>query len=128
MSDLTDLYHFWGSDLTLSPSNGLLGAQRFDRTSQRLIRRLLTNPGGADYLWQPEYGGGLLALIGTNATIGEITARINGQVALEPSIAQSPAPIIILTPINGGFAIYIFFYDETGNGTPLSFNLVNPLQ
>ena len=123
MSDLADLYHYWGQDLTQGPTGGIALASRSDRTSQRIIRRLLTNPGGGDYPWQPEYGAGLPAKIGTNLDLPNLTAIITGQIALEPTVAREPPPQITLTPFLGGVGILIVYADLTGQSTQLSFNL-----
>ncbi|HVJ54867.1 MAG TPA: phage tail protein [Aliidongia sp.] len=121
MSDLADLAHFWGGDLTLGPTQNLAPVFRSDRTLQRILRRLLTNPG--DYIWQPDYGAGLPAKIGTNISVGEVTAIVTGQIALEPSVARNPAPQVTVMQISGGFSISAVIYDNAGNGTPLAFSL-----
>jgi hypothetical protein len=125
MSDLADLYQYWGNDLQQGPTGDIAPAFRSDRTSQRIIRRLLTNPGGGDYPWQPGYGAGLPGKIGRNLDLGNLRALIIGQVALEASVARSPAPQVTLTPFLGGVAISVVYFDQTGVGTPLSFNLLN---
>jgi hypothetical protein len=123
MSDPADLYHYWGNDLQQGPTGDIAPAYRADRTSQRIIRRLLTNPGGGDYPWQPQYGAGLPAKIGRNLDLGHLRALIIGQIALEPSVARSPAPQVTLTPFPGGVSIAVLYYDQAGQGRPLSFNL-----
>lgn len=126
MSALADFYHYWGQDLTQDPTGGVALAYRSDRTSQRIIRRLLTNPGGGDYPWQPEYGAGLPAKIGTNLDLPNLTAIITGQIALEPTVARTPAPQITLTPFPGGVGILIVYADLSGNATQVAFNLFAP--
>jgi hypothetical protein len=123
MSDLADLFHYWGNDLQEGPTGDLAPALRADRTSQRIIRRLLTNPGGGDYPWEPSYGAGLPAKIGMNLDLGHLTALVIGQIALEPTVARNPAPQVTLTPFNGGVSIAVVYFDQAGAGTPLSFNL-----
>jgi len=122
MSDAADLFHYWGNDLQPGPTGDIAPAFRADRTSQRIIRRLLTNPRG-DYPWQPGYGAGLPAKIGQNLDLGHLRALIVGQIALEPSVARNPAPVVTVTQIQGGASIYVLYYDQSGQGTPLSFNL-----
>jgi hypothetical protein len=123
MSDLADLAHFWGQDITAGPTGDLGTVVRSDRTSQRLIRRLLTNPGGTDYLWQPDYGAGLPALIGQPLDLGALDALIRGQIALEPSVAQNPAPVINLIPVDGGVSISVAYFDNSGAGGSFVFAL-----
>jgi hypothetical protein len=125
MSDLADLSQYWGCDLQQGPTGDIAPAFRSDRTSQRIIRRLLTNPGGGDYPWAPGYGAGLPAKIGRVLDLGHLRALIIGQIALEASVARNPAPQVTLTPIQGGVAIQVLYYDRSGVGTPLSFNLVS---
>jgi hypothetical protein len=127
MTDLVDLDHFWGADLTLGPTGDLNTVARTTRTLQRVLRRLLTNAGGqGDYIAHPEYGAGLAAKIGQSPSLGEIRAIVVGQFALEPAVAQTPAPQITVTPIAGGISISGVFYDNTGAGTPFSFSLNTP--
>ena len=123
MSDLADLFHYWSSDLQPGPTGDLAPAFRADRTSQRIIRRLMTNPGGGDYPFEPGYGAGLPAKIGDTLNIPYLTALIIGQLALEESVARDPAPQVAITQIQGGAAIQVVYYDQSGQGVPLSFNL-----
>jgi len=126
MPDLSipaDLFQYWGNDLQLGPTGDIAPAYRSDRTSQRIVRRLLTNPGGGDYPWEPDYGAGLLNQIGDTLNIPALTALVIGQMALEASVARDPAPQVTITPIQGGVSISVLYYDQSGQGTPLSFNL-----
>lgn len=106
MADLTalaDIDHTWGGDVALSPTGDLGRVTRAKRSRQRVLRRLMTNPG--DYIWHPEYGAGLPAKIGSNATASEIKGLILAQMKFEASVAQVPAPQITVTLIQGGFAV-----------------------
>src|SRR5579859_5465965 len=121
MSDLADLFHYWSGDLQQGPTGDLAPAFRADRTSQRIIRRLLTNPGGGDYPWEPDYGAGLPAKIGDTLDLAYLQALIVGQIALEESVARDPAPQVTLVQIQGGVSISVLYWDQSGQGTPLSF-------
>jgi hypothetical protein len=123
MSDLADLFHYWSGDLQQGATGDLAPAFRADRSSQRIIRRLMTNPGGGDYPWEPDYGAGLPAKIGDTLNIPYLTALIIGQMALEASIARDPAPQITIAQIQGGASISIVYFDTSGSGKNLSFNL-----
>jgi hypothetical protein len=123
MSNLADLFHWWGQDLQPGPTGDLAPATGANRTSQRIIRRLLTNPGGGDYPWQPAYGAGLPAKIGQTLDLAQLRALIIGQIALEASVARSPAPQVTVTEVQGGVAISVVYYDQSGVGTPLAFTL-----
>src|ERR1700739_2948205 len=89
---MADLSHLWGSDLQVSPTGDLALATGTALTQQRILRRLLTNPG--DYIWQLDYGAGLPRFVGTPGAAAGIQAVIRGQICLEPSVAQAPEPVI----------------------------------
>jgi hypothetical protein len=106
MADLTalaDIDQTWGGDIGLSPTGDLGRVTRAARSKQRVLRRLMTNPG--DYIWHPTYGAGLPGKLGSTATASEIQALILAQMKLEPSVAQSPAPVITVTVFPGGLAV-----------------------
>lgn len=108
MADLTvlnDVGHFWGSDLVLSGSGDLSRVDTAERSRERVLRRLLTNPG--DYTYHPEYGGGLPAKIGSKLNAAEIAAIVRRQMRLEASVSQDPQPQIVVTEIVGGVSVSI---------------------
>lgn len=103
MADLTalvDVGHDWGGDVFASPSGDLQQVSRVEKSKERVIRRLLTNPG--EMLFHPEYGGGIPRRVGTIVNAAEITAMIRTQMTLEASVAQTPAPVIVVTPTMDG--------------------------
>ena len=127
MNTLCDLYHYFGKDLTASNSGDLLTVSATVRGQQRVLRRLLTNPG--DYIFQPGYGAGLAQLIGRDADLAAIRALVRGQLRLEPSVAASPEPRgavdAIADAAGGGFAIAIRYVDAaSGEPVILSFEVV----
>jgi hypothetical protein len=106
---MNDLSHYIGSDLNLSITGDL---QRVDGTvkgQQRVLRRLLTNPG--DYMFHPTYGAGLAAQVGAVADMSKITALIRGQILLEDAVAQVPEPQIMVSAITNGISVYIKYTD-----------------
>lgn len=110
MADLTalsDVAHFWGSDVILSASGDLGRAQRAERSKQRVLRRLLTNPG--DYVFHPDYGAGLPAKVGGLINVAEVKALIRAQMRQEASVAQSPAPQIVVDGIDAGVSVAISY-------------------
>lgn len=119
---MNDLAHYIGSDLNLSITGDL---QKIDGTSkgqQRVLRRLLTNPG--DYIFHPSYGAGLGAFVGSTADIASITALIRGQVMLEDAVSSVPAPVVAVTQISGGVSVSIKYVDSTSKAPQvLSFNV-----
>lgn len=128
MSTLADLYHYFGTDLAPSNTGDLLTVTATTRGQQRVLRRLLTNPG--DYIFQPDYGAGLARWIGVTADLAAMRALIRGQMLLEPSVAAQPEPNVQVTPIanqaGGGFAVAISYTDEpSGQPVILSFDVSN---
>ena len=68
----SDWYLDWNSDFLLTPSGSIQTAVGWDRIRQRVIRRMITNraqtlPSGrftpSDYIFEPEFGDGLGAVI-----------------------------------------------------------------
>lgn len=125
---LQDLDHNFGGDLSVTLTGDLATVSGDTRTQQRILRRLLTNPGG--YIAQPTYGAGLLQFIGQAVSVDEITALIKGQIAMEASVAQTPAPVITVTQDPGNvsaFDVSIAYTDATSNQpTVLSFTVSQP--
>lgn len=108
MADLTalaDVGHFWGGDVFTSASGDLQKVSRADRSKQRVLRRLLTNPG--DLLFHPGYGAGLPRRVGSNLDVDEITAVIRQQMGLEVSVAQTPPPVISVSEITNGVQVSV---------------------
>ncbi|MDB6104063.1 MAG: phage tail protein [Gammaproteobacteria bacterium] len=128
---LSDLFQYWGNDLTLSNTQDLLLVSDTVMGQQRVLRRLLTNPG--DYLFQPDYGAGLPQYIGQTADIAKITALIRSQILLEAVVSTDPAPVITVTNAANStdasaIAVTIAYMDApTGLPQTLSFSLSKTL-
>lgn len=126
MTTLADLDHYIGADLASSGSGDLQAATGTLRGQERVLRRLLTNPG--DYIFHPEYGAGLAQFVGQPADFTKIAALIKGQMLLEDAVARTPAPVIKVQPIasadGGGFSVAIRYADApSGQPVTLSFNV-----
>ena len=67
---------------------------------QRVLRRLLTNPG--DYIWQLDYGAGLARFIGQPINPLQIRAVIRSQIFKEATVARQPEPLIDVQVSPGG--------------------------
>lgn len=117
-----DIYHYIGGDLSTSPMGDLRPVDSTERGKQRILRRLMTNPG--DYLFHPTYGAGLGKKVGQSVNINEWKALILGQMLLEDAVATTPAPTITLKIIDEGVSVYVTYNDAT-TGTPatLSFDV-----
>ena len=116
---MTDVFHLFNSDLTFSASGDLLTAAGRAETTQRLLRRLLTN--ARDYLWQPGYGAGLPGYIGAPLDTGPLSALVKAQMYLEAGVAHDPEPQVTLTPIPNGVSARIVYTGVEG-GDPVLLN------
>ena len=102
---LEDFDHLYGEDLKLSPTGGIATVSGFERSRQRIIRRMMTSIG--DYIWEPDYGAGLPKQIGQLLNLSKIRGIIRSQMRLEPSVVNKPEPIIKVTQISGGVAVTV---------------------
>jgi hypothetical protein len=90
---MIDIYHQFGNDLFADSTGGLALVQDSLTTTQRIYRRLVTNPG--DYLWNLSYGGGLRSLVGDPANDATIESIVRDQLALESTVAPMPSPTVV---------------------------------
>lgn len=119
---MIDIYHQFGSDLIADSTGGLALVQDSLTTTQRIYRRLATNPG--DYLWNLSYGGGLRRLVGMPANNSAIESIVRNQLALESTVAPTPVPTVssqIADVANGMFVTDITYSDaETATTSQVS--------
>lgn len=118
---MSDLYHYWGADLSVSASGDLLGVDGTTAGQQRILRRLLTNPAGnslngappdpGDYLFHLDYGAGLPRWVGKNVDIPRVRALVRGQLMKENIVAKQPLPVVTVTEITNGISISIQYND-----------------
>ncbi len=119
---MKDLNHYVGGDLSRSPTGSLSPVEGIERGKQRILRRLITNPG--DYLFHPEYGAGLGRYVGALTNTPEIIALIRGQIRLEDCVAKKPAPVIAVSSSNETLSVNIGYTDSaTGEPVTLSFEV-----
>lgn len=119
---MKDLNHYAGDDLSLSPTGSLSPVEGTERGKQRILRRLITNPG--DYLSHTEYGAGLGRYVGALTNIPEIIALIRGQILLEDCVAKKPAPLISVSTDNETLSVTISYTDAPlGEPVTLSFEV-----
>lgn len=116
---MSDISHQWGSDLEVGPTGDLLLAAGQDLGQQRILRRLLTNPGG--YLWHVDYGAGLGAFVGEPSAADQVESIIVTQMANEPSASTSPEPIVEVSSTNsqgaGVIGVEVKYESVDGQGT-----------
>ncbi|HQT89694.1 MAG TPA: hypothetical protein PK677_14295 [Acidiphilium sp.] len=114
---MSDISHYFGSDLSLSASGDLLTvAQGAGLTKQRILRRLLTPQGG--YIWELPYGAGLPALIGQPVTPMAIQNAVRAQIFNEATVAKAPEPVITVTATTGGTFTVTIAYTDAVSGQP----------
>ena len=110
-----DLSHRWGADLEVGPTGDLAVATDAVALSQRIIRRLLTNPG--DYIWKLDYGAGLGGFLGSPATHESVEAVIRTQVLQETAVARYPEPSITMSPpikgLLGTYSATIQYWEQS---------------
>jgi phage baseplate assembly protein W len=121
---MPDIFHQWGGDLSLSLTGGIALADGTTLTRQRLLRRLMTNPG--DYIWHPDYGAGLGRFVGRPADINAnlIASLVRQQCALESTIARVPEPSVTIRVDPSGTVGLRIAYVDAATAAPqtLSFD------
>jgi len=120
---MSDLWHQFGSDLVAGAGGDLATVSGTTFGQQRVLRRLLTNPG--DYIWQPDYGAGLAQFIGQPVDAAAIQGVIRGQIFLEAAVARSPEPQIdVQAGTDGAVYVTVLYTDATSGQTQvLSFSV-----
>ena len=82
----------WGGDLLVSVRGDVAVSPVQTEVQNRIIRRLLTNPG--DYVWHTGYGGGLGNYVGSVVSPRTMESNIVYQLKYETFISFSPAPVV----------------------------------
>lgn len=119
---MNDLDHYIGGDIALGPTADINVSTSFTASNQRVLRRLLTNPG--DYIWHPTYGAGLPAEVGRNVDVRRIKGLINAQIFKESVVLRNPPPVITVTARQDGVAVRIQYADaQTGQTQTLAFDV-----
>ena len=117
-----DISHVFGEDLVVSANGDLLLADSVNLSNQRILRRLLTNPG--DYIWHPTYGAGLPATIGMPVDVETVKAIIIAQIFLEETVMRTPQPVITVQSFPNGMFVQITYTEaDSGQTVTLSFDV-----
>jgi hypothetical protein len=113
---MQDAALLWGGDLSLTLTGDIALAGGTTLGQQRVLRRLLTNPG--DYLWHLTYGAGLAQFVGTPCDVAGINATIRSQIFMESSVARLPEPVIDVQNVqDGSVYVYIRYVDSETSAT-----------
>lgn len=119
---LNDVNHWVGGDIAVSPTGDLGLASADLRTQQRIVRRLVTNPG--DYIFHTDYGAGLPQKIGEVLDVPALRGLIRAQILQEAGVAQSPEPQVDVAAITGGVSVRILYSSAiTREPVSLQFNV-----
>jgi hypothetical protein len=125
MSLPSDLDLTWGGDLGLTPQGDLALAQGTRLSTERVLRRLLTNPG--DYIWQTSYGAGLGRFVGAPAAPARISATIQSALRAEASVARTPPPTVQVSAAGvSAYAVEITYTAASPAPTPLTLSFTLP--
>lgn len=115
---MSDLQQQFGADLGSGPTGDLAMASGSLLGQQRVLRRLLTNPG--DYLWQLGYGAGLARFVGQPADATRIRAVIRSQIFKEAAVARTPEPMIdVLSDGAGTVTVQVSYVDAATGATQM---------
>ena len=120
-----DIYHDWGTDLTIGNGGDLALSSGSDAVRQRVCRRLLTNSG--DYIWNVDYGGGLAQFVGRPAALADIEAIVRSQLALESAVPTTPAPQISIQIIDAanGYVAATISYEDGSSTVPIQLSVAS---
>ncbi|HUB48679.1 MAG TPA: hypothetical protein VMB73_27185 [Acetobacteraceae bacterium] len=121
-----DVDHQWGSDLSFGPTGDVAVVSGAAMGQERVLRRLLTNP--LDYIWQPTYGAGLAAFVGSPTNSTRIQSVIRSQIFKETTVARDPEPTINISINPGGSTgdvyVQVFYVDApTGQTQVMTFSV-----
>jgi hypothetical protein len=121
--NMYDIFHEWGNDLVVGSGGDLALSTGSDTTSQRVFRRLLTNPG--DYIWNLDYGGGLGQFVGIPAYPADIEGIISTQLALETAVPTTPAPQVTASIVDAanGYVAATITYADPSSMAPVQLNV-----
>ena len=113
----------WGSDLGAGNTGDIALVSGTTLGQQRVLRRLLTNPG--DYIWHTQYGAGLAQFVGSPANEAAIRAQIRSQIFMEAAVARLPEPVIdVSSATDGSVYVQIRYVDSASGATQvLSFSV-----
>lgn len=120
---MPDLSHQFGADLSPGPTGDLATTSGSTLGQQRVLRRLLTNPG--DYIWNPGYGAGLAQFVGQPARTAQIRAVIRSQIFQEAVVARTPEPLVdVSVEPAGNVYVHLRYADAaTGQTQVLAFTV-----
>lgn len=121
---MADLDMGWSGDLSLTTTGDLATVDGAALGTERVLRRLMTNPG--DYIWNPGYGAGLAQYIGLPVDPAGIQALILSQMQLETAVAAVPEPVIVLQSDPAGSLYAQISYADAATAQSISVSVSLP--
>jgi hypothetical protein len=119
---MPDVWHVWGADLRLGPTGDLLGVTGSEAVRQRVLRRILSNPG--DLMFTPDYGAGLPAKVGSLLDRDALSGAVRQQISAEAAVSRDPPAEVTATPFPHGVSVVIRYRDAvTGEAAQLGFDV-----
>jgi phage baseplate assembly protein W len=113
---MADISHSFGEDIDFAPGGDLAVSNGSVLGQQRVLRRLLTNPG--EYIWNADYGAGLARFLGQPIAEQRISAITRGQIFKEAAVARTPSPVIqTVSDRTGGVVLTLRYADAQQKGT-----------
>ncbi len=108
---MPDLEMSWSGDLSVSATGDLAVVSDPNLGTERVLRRLMTNPG--DYIWSPDYGAGLGQFVGRPVDLAGVEALIRTQMSLETAVSSTPEPVIsVSSDVAGRLYLQIRYEDS----------------
>lgn len=118
---MLDVSMSYGQDLEFGAAGDLLTVTGSEVLQQKIMRRLLSNPGAL--LWHQDYGAGLGAEVGKSTNQLAIRGIILQQLRAEVNVSRSPGPKVDLTVLDTGLVICTITYVEQTTGVVKALSL-----
>lgn len=118
---MADIQHTYGADLTLSATGDIALSDGTQLGQERVLRRLLTNPGA--YIWQLTYGAGLARFVGKVANGARIKAVAKSQMFREAAVSRTPGPSIDVAVQPSGVVTLDIKYQDAATKKPAALTI-----
>lgn len=112
---MSALSHTMGGDLDLSGTGSVAVVTSADQTRQALLRRLCTNADA--YIWQPDYGAGLPARVGSVMDEAGVRALVLEQIQQERGVDQTQTITVTISNPRVGAYLLAIAYTDADTGT-----------
>ena len=110
---MADLSLSFGGDLAIGPTSDVVVSDGPALGRERVLRRLLTCPGG--YIWQLAYGAGLGKFVGQPGASDVVGAIARAQMKYEAAVAATPAPRVLAYAGEDGVVVMSVSYTDAAS-------------